>query len=126
MFLNDARSLLEAEGWNNVVSPYGLLDRWAAVISDMETGYGFNIYEYDNDVSIRGAIELVLESANLKRYPEYEEFRQRVVSLDENLKNLFSNEFSRDDRSVWWEAGILTRAGTEYKKDIQDLYGFKI
>lgn len=126
MFVQEAKSLLETEGWNEVRPPFDLLDIWEGVVSDMETGYNFNIYEYDNDVSVRGAIELILETEGLKKYPEYEEFRQRAASIDERFKNLFSDEFSRNDRLVWWESGILTNAGSEYSKDIRDLYGFKI
>ncbi len=126
MFLQDAKSLLESGGWSEIKSPFRLLDIWEGVVCDMETGYNFNIYEYDNDVSVRGAIQSILDHDVLKQYPEYKEFERQAATIDERFRNLLSEQYTRNDRSVWWEAGILRNAGEEYAKDIEDLYGYRL
>lgn len=126
MFVDEANDLLEAKGQNKIRSPFDLLDIWDGVVSDMETGYNFNIYEYDNDVSVRRTIQLILESNILRKYPEYEGFKEKVASIDERFRRILSDTYIRSERSLWWEAGILRNAGEEYVKDIEDLYGFKL
>ncbi|HFA49574.1 MAG TPA: hypothetical protein ENJ95_11225 [Bacteroidetes bacterium] len=126
MFLKNARRILEKNGWQGVLSPWGLLNAWKQFVDDCKSGYGMNIYEYDNDLSVRGAIEKIVIDEQQKAYQEYDDFVKEVLHTDKLFKQLLSTDFKRGDKSFWWEQGVLMKAGEEYAGDINSLYRFQI
>ncbi|MBI5202493.1 MAG: hypothetical protein HY925_12955 [Elusimicrobia bacterium] len=40
----------------------GLLSKWRAFVADVERGYGWTLYDYQNDLSVRDEIERVVRS----------------------------------------------------------------
>ncbi|MCL7752442.1 hypothetical protein MPF13_01625 [Polaribacter sp. Z022] len=114
---------------NTLKSRYGysdLINMWEQFTEECIEGYGWNIYEYDNDVSIRELIELVISNEKLKLSKEHKYFKKKIHNIDDKLKLLFFDEVKRNTGKFWWNRGILKEAGEEYMNDLQDEYNVKI
>ena len=86
-----------------------------------------NIYEYDNDLSIRNAIMVILNDKKLKSLPDFESFKVAVDELDKRFQALISSsKFREYGSNYWWQKGVLLRAGKEYVNDIKELYDLEV
>lgn len=126
MFYKEVKTILEDRKWRAKKTPHGLLDMWEGFVKSCEAGYSMGIYEYDNDLSVRNVIELVLQNDTLKNYAEYKNFIQNVFIIDSKFKKLLSNEFFRSEKEHWWNRGVLLEAEEEYIEDIKEIYGFNV
>src|SRR5690349_10954979 len=95
LFSKKANDILSKRGWLRFTSPESLLKGWEGMIAACKKGYEDNIYEYDNDISIREHIELLLSSEILKEYPEFHEFSEAVKSLDTKFSELLQKDAKR-------------------------------
>ena len=126
MFLQECSKILQDSSWQGSLSPYELLEEWKQFVDECRSGYEMDIYEYDNDLSVRDAIEKIISEKRLKPYQEYQEFKNLVLSIDKAFQELLSVSLERGDRSDWWGKGVLKKAGEEYVNDIQDRYQFEL
>ncbi|MEM8940117.1 MAG: hypothetical protein AAGC64_12295 [Bacteroidota bacterium] len=126
MFSEKVNNILMKSGWQRLMTPKELLNAWAQFVDECCTGYEMSIYEYDNDLSVRNAIEKILSEDNLSNYPGFQRFKESVLSIDNTFKKLLLSGFERDNQSSWWQKGVLKKAGEEYAKDIKDKYQIEI
>ena len=126
MFLQECSKILQDSSWQGSLSPYELLEEWKQFVDECRSGYEMDIYEYDNDLSVRDAIEKIISEKRLKPYQEYQEFKNLVLSIDKAFQELLSVSLERGDRSDWWGKGVLKKAGEEYVNDIKDRYQFEV
>ncbi|MDX2047132.1 MAG: hypothetical protein SFU87_10115 [Chitinophagaceae bacterium] len=126
MFSEEIKRILIQIGWQSVLLPGELIEMWEGFVNECSSGYEMNIYEYENDLSVRNVIETILTSNELKVYPEYFNFKESIQTIDNSFKKLLSEKYSRNDRISWWEKGVLSKAGIEYTSDIKALYGIEI
>jgi hypothetical protein len=126
IFSNSVRLLLEENGIVSATWPHHLIEQWEQFISTVAGGYSFDISEYDNDISVRGWIELVLKEESLRDVPERDHFRDEVNFLDDRFKKFLVEGIERNDRVEWWERAILRNGGKEYLQDIEQVYGIKL
>lgn len=125
-FTEAIQNILIAQGWTSKTTPSALLEMYKQFVEDCQSGYEMGIYEYDNDLSVRGVLEEIIQSNDLKQYENFEEFKRTVFQIDEEFRNLLSKDFKRQQKKYWWERGILSRASGEYLTDIEEIYGYKI
>jgi len=114
--------MLRSSEWSGPRSPFKLLDIWQSFADSLNHGYQMSIYEYDNDLSVRDAIDLILKTENLKQYPEYESFQSSVEDIDRKFKSMLSDKQFRTDKTLWWQRGILMNRSGEYAADVTELY----
>lgn len=124
-FVERFRAIVAARGWRRVTSPFDLIDRWAQVVEHVADGYDDNIYEYLNDLSVRGIIEDLLQDESLRDVEQMKWVRAQVSEIDARFRSLVLPESVRDD-SPWWEAHLPAYAGAELVADIKDVYGVSI
>lgn len=101
---------------------YGLLEGYEGLIESLSKEYDWNIEEFDNDIFIREVIEVILVSKSLKIYNEYDEFQNRIMELDQKLKEI-SYPYIRQHDKKWWENIILKNGGPTYNEDVFMNYG---
>ena len=95
------------------------------MVDAVEEGYEDNIYEYDNDISVRGRIDRVLQDPELASLPEREAFARRVHEIDERFRTLVTESSVRVVDQEWWYERLPKRAGEELLEDMRDLYGYE-
>ena len=107
-----------------------MLECWAAFVELCKGGYGAygDVMEaYDNDISIRDAIEVMVEDAALQRMAGFRWFFERVAATDARFKALLQNDVAiKGDDAPWWRRGVLIYAATDYVAEIKRLYGIEV
>jgi hypothetical protein len=124
-FVERFRAVVAARGWCGVSSPFDLIDRWEQMVEHVADGYDDNIYEYRNDLSVRGRIEDLLQDESLKDVEQMKWVRAQVSEIDARFRSLVRPEPVRGN-SPWWEAHLPASAGAELAADIKEAYGVSI
>lgn len=122
MYLEKISQILISNGKKSR-SPAGLVSRWSNFVDECEDSYDWTLYEYDDEISIRDSINLILSNKYLQCFDEWNEFSIQVEKIDNKLISLFFTDKHRDEQTSWWRQGILRYAGAEYADDIQSRYG---
>jgi len=115
-----------AAGWSRNFTISEMLDSWRAFIDQCEDSYDWSIYEYEDDLSIRDRIELVLGTTDLRTHPAVRRMAKKVEQLDQRFRQLLLKVSAGPKGEAWWRQGVLKYAGEEYAKDAGSLYGVKI
>ena len=126
-FADRVVKILSAVGFRRIVSPNDLVDAWAAFVSECEDGYGWDIYEYRNELALRDAIADLLDSEELARYAEFGGFQARTAQLDERFKAVLAGGPDvLGEGSPWWRRRIPGRAGAEFVQDAKAQFGVEL
>src|SRR5262249_9573087 len=99
---------------------------WLGFVEECEEGYSCNMYEFDNDISVRDRIDLVLSHEDLLGIAAVEHLRAVVVDIDERFRVLLRSDMNISNYAHWWRRGVLKYAGKEYAEDIRRSYGTEI
>ncbi len=84
-------------------SPSYLIETWKEIV---ESGYNYNfsVYDWQNDISIRNIIELILNDDNIKKLEYfYSNFKTQIESIDNELLKItfdFNNQNLLNEN--WW------------------------
>lgn len=117
-------SIIDKHGWKNT-TPALLVAKWEQFAQLCIEGYPSDIYDYDNELSVRDKIDTLVQCSELKEYPEYNLFVDTVRKIDLKLKSVFQEKDFRD-RENWWNRGILKYAGYQYCDDILSIHGVEV
>jgi hypothetical protein len=100
---------------------------WCALVDACELGYQWNLYEFDNDLSIRKRIDLIIQDPDLAAHPAIEHLRRVTHEIDERFRTLVKPGATiRSGDDPWWRRCVLQYAGREYAEDVRRLYGIDI
>lgn len=75
-----------------------LLHNWATFINDIQAGYKFSIYDYDNDLSVRGMLEEIIECLSKDGQ---ERLLTVLTDLDQKFLNLTVAPANKSNN--WWK-----------------------
>jgi hypothetical protein len=115
------------KGFTSAYSLIQMEEAWVALVDECEEGYNWCISEFNNDISVRDRIELVLSREDLLRIPAVEHLRAVVGSVDGRFRALLRNDVNnKNGDAPWWRRGVLKYAGEEYAQDVRSLYGIEI
>jgi hypothetical protein len=120
------QKIFQQRGWRSDVSANDLLKKWELFVEICRRGYGDNIYEYQNDLSVRTMIEAILAAPEMQEYPELREYRQNVEKVDKLFRNLLHPTYNFPNREYWWERGVVKYADQDLVNDLREQYGFEI
>jgi hypothetical protein len=88
-----------------------------------EEGYGDYLCEFDNDMSVRGAIEDILLAPELRAFEAFNAFQKLVAEIDTMLRASFITGFSNPIEGSWWTRGIVRKGYGDYAEEIKLIYG---
>ncbi|WP_405060286.1 hypothetical protein OG474_01240 [Kribbella sp. NBC_01505] len=121
----DTREFLAAFREAASGTPTGLIAAWTSFVDQAEAGYSDNIYEFRNDLSVRGRIEKLLGSAELQGFEQMGWVRAEIAEVDERYRALLIEVDGPAGRG-WWEAGVPRVAGAELAADFAEQYGIEV
>jgi hypothetical protein len=103
-----------------------LVEEWAQVVRECEAGYGWNVYEYHNDLSVRDTIARRLADPATP-VEDRTELATRAAEVDARFQALLQPEVEVgpvDD--PWWHRGVLRYAGEELAAELREWFGVKV
>ena len=104
-----------------------LLDLWRFFVDECVDGYGSSIYEFDNDLSVREDIEVLLQADEVVDRQGFETFLSVLKIIDARYAELLQPDVKRPGNIAhWWRTGVLRYAGDEYCSDANDLYSIQV
>ncbi|MFC9693328.1 hypothetical protein ACFTSF_32565 [Kribbella sp. NPDC056951] len=124
-FLAAFRETAESSGSGRRLTPTVVVGSWRLFVELCEEGYDDNIEEFDNDLSVRGLIERILQSPTLRGYEQMGWVRAEIEALDARYAALLVDLERRADGG-WWERGIPRLAGPELAGDLAARYGVDV
>ena len=103
-----------------------LLDCWQSLIEDCEDGYQWDVSEYNSELRMRKDIETLLTDKALSGYDEHRHLQRQVDALDSRFRRLLHHEYKLAGKKMWWEHGVLAKAGPLYVDYFRAAYGFEL
>jgi hypothetical protein len=126
-FAEAVAGLIAAAGWQRLRDGDDLLAAWASFVNEVANGYDLDIYEYENDRSVRDMIERVLANEGLRDYPELADFARRVGEVDERFRSLMQDGVTvGEPETPWWARAVPRNAGPELSADFIEHYGIAV
>ena len=126
MYLSRADIVLAEFGWQGIRSPALLVEMWEQFVEVCEEGYAWGLVEFDEDVFVREALEVLLVDETLNRFPEFDEVVHAIRYLDGRLRKVILTGVERSDGRFWWQRLVLSYACSAYADGIADRYGFAV
>ncbi len=124
-FLEAVDNLLGTGGIRSEYSPSSLVGIWEGLVQECEGGYQWDLSEYDNDISCRDHLGEIL--ANLAHYPECQDLGTEVSRVDDRFRAMCATGVERPwPEDHWWRKKVLAKAGEEYRRDVESLYGLEV
>jgi hypothetical protein len=86
-----------------------------------------SIYEYENDLSIRSGIQLLLDDERVRKTIGFLDLSARVREIDTEFIGLLQDGVEIGNSSdPWWKRGVLKRAGSELANDFMEIFGVHV
>ena len=115
--------IAEDNGWSRLRTAKDFADAWSSFVDQCSHGYDMNIYEYENDLSVRGLIDRLLNNEDLACFSEFANFGDRVAETDAEFRALLQEGVEiRDSGAPWWERGVPRIAGAELAEDLSQMF----
>jgi len=92
-----------------------LLEEWTKLVTQLQLGYNWSIYEYDNDLAVRDFLEEAIRG-RMQNDP----LRGRVEVVDQLFRDI-TRPRKRPQKVLtgWWYTRIPTNPGPELQRDIE-------
>lgn len=124
-FLEAFRDTARSLGSWRLLTPTDVVGSWQGFVEQCEEGYADNIYEFHNDLSVRGLITKLLESPGLRDYEQMSWVREQIAAIDDRYRALLLEPDVRPGHP-WWEARVPRVAGEELAADFKARYGVNV
>jgi hypothetical protein len=125
-FIRRFEEIAMASGFERMRSPATALSVWKQFVDECERCYHWNIYEYDNDLSVRDLLERALTDKELSSLAQFDDFAGGVRSIDAQFRSLLRTDAIRTEKKTWWRRGVLRYGQGEYRADVRESYGIEI
>jgi hypothetical protein len=93
-----------------------LLDEWRDFVRDCEAGYGWNVYEYHNDLAVRDRLQACIDEGDAELAAQVEEIDARFRALLQPGVQVGPEE------DAWWHRSVLRYAGPELATGLKDWF----
>ncbi|MEV4716973.1 hypothetical protein AB0J94_07210 [Micromonospora noduli] len=107
--------------------PTSYAEGWEQFVGFCEEGYHDVLDEYWFDLSIRDAIERMLNDPRLFGFPQMGWVRERIEAADERFRAVLSEQpMPWGSEGSWWQAHVPAWAGPEFAAELRDTYGIHV
>lgn len=97
-----------------------LLEEWRDFVADCEAGYGWNVYEYHNDLSVRDRLEACLHEMSADDSAQVAEIDARFQAL------LQPGVQVGPEDGPWWHRGVLRYGGPELAAELREWFQVEV
>ncbi|UKA50778.1 hypothetical protein LFT48_04385 [Arthrobacter sp. FW305-123] len=126
-FLERFAAVTDQQGLRAGWSPAAYLEVWAAFTEDCENGYQGNIYEYENDISVRDVIEKALTSLGPAGDAAVAVFADAVAEIDARFASVLnSGPGIREEPVPWWHRRLPSRGGHGFAADARQHFSVTV
>jgi hypothetical protein len=116
-----------ANGWCRFRTGDSFVQAWRSFIGVCARGYDMNIYEYENDLSIRSGIQLMLDDERVRNTIGFVDLSTRIAEIDAEFRELLQDGVEvGNSGDPWWKRGVLKEAGAELAADFMEMFGIYI
>ncbi|WP_405060619.1 hypothetical protein OG474_03015 [Kribbella sp. NBC_01505] len=116
-----------SSGWARFSSAKDFVQAWRSFVRECRDGYSMSIYEYENDLSVRTEIQLLLDDERMRRTVAFREFNADIEEIDGEFSRLLQDGLEIGDSDApWWKRGVLKEAGEELVGDFMNMFGVHI
>ncbi|MEV8351568.1 hypothetical protein ACFVTT_11415 [Streptomyces niveus] len=126
LFLDRFRELAVDLGRSPQLTPYRAIEEWSEFVGDCVEGYEGTLFEYWDDISIRGFLQRVIDDPVVREVPELEWFKSEVRKADQEFSDLLDRGFEVRGGRGWWERRIPRVGGREMAENVNEQYGYEI
>jgi hypothetical protein len=108
---------------------WGLLqfiEAWQTFVVEVAAGYSGDLYEYENELSVRDDLEFALSNPDLQKYPEWADLQAAITTIDSRFRSLLEQGPGVHLDAKWWRARLPARAGAEFAEDAKRLFGVEV
>lgn len=95
-------------------------------MEDCREGYSASLFEYWDDLSVRGFLQAVIDAPGIKDSPDTAWFIAEVTKIDLLFKRITEGGFDIPGRWGWWEQTIPNFSGENMASDVRDQYGLEM
>lgn len=117
---------VEPRGRRSSWPPVRFVEAWRSLVDEVAIGYAGDLYEYENELAVRDALEVALKSVDPNAFPEWAELQKEIVEIDDALLELLRGGHEVRPDAVWWRARLPERAGAEFAADAARLFGVQV
>ena len=97
-----------------------LLDEWREFVAGCEAGYGWNVYEYHNDLAVRDRIAAGLDEMDA-------DAAAQVAEVDARFRALLQPGVQvGPEEDPWWHRGVLRYAGPALAAELKEWFSVDV
>lgn len=120
------RSVVAPKGRRATWLPLQFVEAWQEFVAEAMAGFSGDLYEYENEITVRNDLELALGSRELQSNPEWLELQRPILAADELFKELLARGPSVRPGADWWHERVPPHAGDEFIEDARRMYGVRV
>lgn len=110
-------AVVQSHGRRADWSPAVFVEAWSDFVDQVVSGYSGDLYEYENDLSVRDDLELALNDEELKKLDAWALLAERIGASDESFRNLLARGPVVHSGVRWWHERLPPYAGDDLAAD---------
>ncbi len=125
-FVDAFVAAVAAEGLRATWGPTQFVDAWAFFVSEADTAYVGDLYEYEDELSVRDILEIALADSYLSKFPQWEVMREKIMEVDQRFRSVLDGGPEIHPGDQWWRSRLPRRAGAELAHDARRIFGVDV
>lgn len=120
------RSVVQPQGLRADWSPFQFVEAWIDFVDQAVAGYSGDLYEYEDELTVRDDLHLALEAAPLQAVDDWLPQEERIAAADERLRELLSRGPLVRPGAPWWRERLPPYAGEDLAADASRLFNVDV
>ncbi|MCP2256279.1 hypothetical protein LY13_005069 [Prauserella aidingensis] len=116
------RSTVQPQGLRVEWSPNQFVEAWNDFVDQVISGYSGDLYEYEDELTIRDDLQLALSDARLHGLDGWRQLAERVAASDARLRGLLTNGPVVRPDAPWWRERLPPFGGEDLVADASRLF----
>lgn len=106
--------------------PHVFVDAWLAFVEEVTSGYSGDLYEYENELSVRDDLEPALADERLSVFEAWSVLASSLRDADDRLASVLAKGPVIRSGAAWWRERLPVRAGEEFAADAARLFSVEV
>lgn len=115
--------VVRAEGRRATWSPGLFVEAWSSFVDQVVAGYSGDLYEYENEVSVRDDLDRALTASTLRQFDNWRDLAEIVIRHDRQLQAVLDRGPVVKSEGPWWRKRLPPYAGEDLASDSLRVFG---